>query len=80
MAGHEDRHEDGYDRARDQGEPGSHSGAESQAQDRSLPGTASSKEGYQPERGTSAGNPLDGIETEEGAAADGGDEEPTGHS
>ncbi|MFF8670195.1 hypothetical protein [Streptomyces sp. NPDC015242] len=78
MASHEEHHEDGHDRARDPQEPGSHSGAESQAQDRSIPGTASSKEGYQPERGTTAGKPLEGIESEEGAAADGDGEEPTG--
>ncbi|KDN78442.1 hypothetical protein [Streptomyces coeruleorubidus] len=75
MASDEDRREDGYGRASDPEEPGSHSGAESQAQDRSIPGTASNKEGYQPERGTTAGTPLEGIETEEGAAPDAGDDE-----
>ncbi|CAL9339917.1 hypothetical protein [Streptomyces sp. enrichment culture] len=60
MASHEDRHKDGYGRARDPEEPGSHSGAESQAQ---------------PERGTTAGRPLEGIEAEEDAAPDGGDDE-----
>ncbi|CAL9336825.1 hypothetical protein [Streptomyces sp. enrichment culture] len=71
MASHEDRNEHGNGRALDPDEPGSHSGAESQAQDRSIPGTASSKEGYQPERGTTAGKPLEGIEAEEGTASDG---------
>jgi hypothetical protein len=56
---------DRYDRARSHDEPGAHSGAESQAQERSVPGTASAKEGYQPERGTTAGKPLEGVETEE---------------
>ncbi|MER7485534.1 hypothetical protein ABTY20_06360 [Streptomyces sp. NPDC126497] len=75
MASQEDRHEDGYDRARDPEEPGSHSGAESQARDRSLSGTGSSKEGYQPGRGTTAGRPLEGVESEGGAAPEGGDDE-----
>ncbi|MGV9993700.1 hypothetical protein, partial [Streptomyces sp. NPDC003374] len=33
--------------------------------DRTVPGTASAKEGYQPERGTSAGDPLEGLESED---------------
>ncbi|MEU0004567.1 hypothetical protein ABZ079_09755 [Streptomyces sp. NPDC006314] len=56
---------DRYDRARSNDEPGAHSGAESQAQERSVPGTASAKEGYQTERGTTAGNPLEGVEAAE---------------
>jgi hypothetical protein len=56
---------DRYDRARSHDEPGAHSGAESQAQERSVPGTASAKEGYQPDRGTTAGKPLEGVEAEE---------------
>jgi hypothetical protein len=43
-------------------EPGAHSGGEQQARNRSVPGTASAKEGYQPERGTTAGKPLEGVE------------------
>jgi hypothetical protein len=65
MTGRHEENEDRYDRARDPGEPGAHSGAESQTQDRSVPGTASSKEGYQPERGTTAGKPLEGVEAGE---------------
>jgi hypothetical protein len=67
MSDRQDPRDDRYDRARDPGEPGSHSGAESQPQDRSIPGTASNREGYQTERGTTAGNPLEGVEAEEGA-------------
>ncbi|KUM73365.1 hypothetical protein J7F01_13085 [Streptomyces sp. ISL-22] len=68
MTGHHEHRGNRYDRARSQEEPGSHSGAESQAQERSVPGTAGAKEGYQPERGTTAGKPLEGIETEERAS------------
>ncbi|MFI7413060.1 hypothetical protein ACIBU0_30750 [Streptomyces sp. NPDC049627] len=57
---------DRYDRARSDEEPGAHSGAESQARKRTVPGTASGTEGYQPERGTTAGKPLEGVEATEG--------------
>ncbi|MFF0886826.1 hypothetical protein [Streptomyces sp. NPDC003456] len=67
MSGHEDQSDHRYDRARDPEEPGSHSGAESQAQDRSIPGTASNREGYRTDQGTTAGKPLEGVEAEEGA-------------
>ncbi|MFF4984262.1 hypothetical protein ACFY3O_29990 [Streptomyces sp. NPDC001046] len=65
MSGHEDQSDHRYDRARDPEEPGSHSGAESQ--DRSIPGTASNREGYRTDQGTTAGKPLEGVEAEEGA-------------
>ncbi|GAA2532646.1 MULTISPECIES: hypothetical protein [Streptomyces] len=65
MTGHKDDRGNRYDRARSQDEPGAHSGAESQAQERSVPGTASAKEGYQTEKGTTAGKPLEGVEAEE---------------
>ncbi|MEU8033426.1 hypothetical protein AB0C13_33190 [Streptomyces sp. NPDC049099] len=65
MTARRDQHGDRYDRARTPEEPGSHSGAESQARSRSVPGTAGAKEGYQPERGTTAGKPLEGIEDAE---------------
>ncbi|GHD51240.1 hypothetical protein [Streptomyces galbus] len=71
MADQEEHREDraaDYARARDPEEPGAHSGAESQARDRSVPGTASSKEGYQPDHGTTAGRPLEGVEVPEGTA------------
>ncbi|MCX4703661.1 hypothetical protein OG252_48575 [Streptomyces sp. NBC_01352] len=55
---------DRFDRARDHDEPGAHSGAESQARERSVPGTAGAKEGYQAEKGTAAGKPLEGVDTE----------------
>ena len=64
MTGRKDHREDRYDRARSADEPGAHSGAESQAQERSVPGTASAEEGYQPERGTAAGKALEGVESE----------------
>ncbi|MFD5266322.1 hypothetical protein [Streptomyces sp. NPDC058335] len=67
MTGQKDHRGDRYDRARSQEEPGAHSGAESPPQERSVPGTASAKEGYQADRGTAAGNPLEGVETEERA-------------
>lgn len=65
MTGQKDHRGDRYDRARSPDEPGAHSGAESQARKRSVPGTASAEEGYQPERGTGAGQPLEGVETED---------------
>ncbi len=67
MTGHEEQRGDRHDRARDPRGPGAHSGAESPAQERSVPGTASAQEGYQPERGTTAGKPLEGVEAEEQA-------------
>jgi hypothetical protein len=67
MAGQKDHRGDRYDRARSQSEPGAHSGSEHQAQKRSVPGTASAREGYQPERGTTAGKPLEGVEAEDTA-------------
>ncbi|MGP3999447.1 hypothetical protein [Streptomyces sp. 8N706] len=50
------------ERARDEKEPGAHSGAESTAQDRVVPGTASAREGYQAEGGTAHGEALEGVE------------------
>ncbi|MBD0420105.1 hypothetical protein H0H10_13160 [Streptomyces sp. TRM S81-3] len=60
-----DRRDDRFSRARGDEEPGAHSGGESQARDRTVPGTASAREGYQPERGTGAGEPLEGVETKD---------------
>ncbi|KMS92152.1 MULTISPECIES: hypothetical protein [Streptomyces] len=65
MTGHTDEPADRFARARDEEEPGAHSGSESQARDRTIPGTASAKEGYQPEEGTAAGEPLRGVGGEE---------------
>lgn len=48
-----------------------------------MPGTASSKEGYQPDHGTTAGRPLEGVEVPEGtagAAAEAPDGEDDGGS
>ncbi|MFD7702774.1 hypothetical protein [Streptomyces caelestis] len=56
---------DRYARARDDEEPGSHSGGESQAQERVVPGTASAAEGYRTEDGTAHGDPLAGVEKSE---------------
>ncbi|MDL5199247.1 hypothetical protein [Streptomyces sp. ALI-76-A] len=67
MTGDHDRHGDAHDRARSADEPGAHSGAERQAQERSIPGTASAKEGYQTDQGTVAGKPLEGVEKEDRA-------------
>jgi hypothetical protein len=52
----------GYARARDEEEPGAHSGQESQARERVVPGTASAAEGYGPSGGTASGEPLTGVE------------------
>ncbi|AYN38240.1 hypothetical protein D9753_04065 [Streptomyces dangxiongensis] len=65
MTDQDDHREDRFDRARSPEEPGAHSGSESQAQERVIPGTASAKEGYQTERGTTAGKPLEGVEAED---------------
>ncbi|MEV6962083.1 hypothetical protein AB0M97_23430 [Streptomyces sp. NPDC051207] len=65
MTGQENPRGDRYDRARGDDEPGAHSGSESQPRERSVPGTASAKEGYQPSHGTTAGNPLEGLESED---------------
>ncbi|MEU6865615.1 hypothetical protein ABZ924_20530 [Streptomyces sp. NPDC046876] len=73
-----DRHEDedAFARARDEGEPGAHSGSESQAHERTVPGTASAREGYH-RAGTGSGEPLKGVRTgedrpaREGEAGDG---------
>ncbi|MER7216271.1 hypothetical protein [Streptomyces eurythermus] len=62
MSGHTGEPADRYGRARDEKEPGAHSGAESQARERTVPGTAGAKEGYQPDSGTTAGEPLRGVE------------------
>jgi hypothetical protein len=64
MSDRKDHRGSGYARGRDPDEPGAHSGAESQAQERTVPGTASAEEGYQTERGTTAGKPLEGVEDE----------------
>ncbi|MEU6589690.1 hypothetical protein ABZ923_10770 [Streptomyces sp. NPDC046881] len=65
MTEHTDEPGDRYARARGDEEPGAHSGGESQARERTVPGTASAKEGYQPEEGTVAGEPLRGVGVEE---------------
>lgn len=75
MTGQNEHDGDRYDRARDPEEPGAHSGAEHQAQERSVPGTASAAEGFQPGRGTAAGAPLEGVEAEEHAAPQSGEED-----
>ncbi|MGW5463964.1 hypothetical protein [Streptomyces sp. NPDC003996] len=78
MTGQNNHRGDRYDRVRSEEEPGAHSGSESQARERSLPGTASAKEGYQPERGTTAGNPLEGVEAAEGTEGEPEGEGETG--
>ncbi|GAA3506164.1 hypothetical protein GCM10019016_132790 [Streptomyces prasinosporus] len=65
MTGRKDDRGDRYDRARGHEEPGAHSGAESQARERSVPGTASAREGYRTKEGTTAGKPLEGVEADE---------------
>ncbi|MEU2925791.1 hypothetical protein ABZ636_12180 [Streptomyces sp. NPDC007251] len=73
MSGQQDHDTDRYHRARSDEEPGAHSGGEQQARDRSVPGTASAKEGYQPHRGTTAGKPLEGVEAPAEADAERGE-------
>ncbi|GHF67961.1 hypothetical protein GCM10010218_56860 [Streptomyces mashuensis] len=46
--------------------PGAHSGAEQQARERTVPGTASAREGYGPEGGTAGGEALEGVERKRG--------------
>ncbi len=53
------------ERARSQEEPGASSGAESTAEDRAIPGTASSREGYQAEGGTAHDEALKGVEKQD---------------
>ncbi|CAM5315311.1 hypothetical protein [Streptomyces avidinii] len=50
-----------YERARNSEEPGAHSGSESQARERTVPGTASAREGHH-QAGTGSGEPLAGVE------------------
>ncbi|WP_051732930.1 hypothetical protein [Kitasatospora phosalacinea] len=46
------------------GGPGGSSGREQQAQERTVPGTASAREGYRSGGGTADGDPLTGVETD----------------
>jgi hypothetical protein len=57
---------DPFARARDDEEPGAHSGGESQARDRVVPGTASAREGYETQGGTAHGETLTGVGSTEG--------------
>ncbi|MGV9253177.1 hypothetical protein [Streptomyces sp. NPDC003697] len=77
MTGGDDRRGDRFDRARSSEESGALSGAESDQQERTIPGTASAAEGYQEERGTRAGTPLEGVEAGErsGPEREGEDQE-----
>ncbi|MDX3352611.1 hypothetical protein PV703_04570 [Streptomyces sp. ME01-24h] len=43
--------------------PGAGSGEEDRAHERVVRGTAAGAEGYSAEHGTSAGNPIEGLET-----------------
>ncbi|MEU3778436.1 hypothetical protein AB0F11_35600 [Streptomyces sp. NPDC032472] len=66
--------EDAFARARDEAEPGAHSGSESQAHERTVPGTAGAREGYH-RAGTGSGEPLKGVEAEQDRPArEAGDE------
>ncbi|MEU3522737.1 hypothetical protein AB0E62_02475 [Streptomyces sp. NPDC038707] len=81
MSGHTGEPADRYGRARDEKEPGAHSGSESQAHERTVRGTSSAKEGYQPDSGTTAGEPLRGVEAEDRRRDDrprGGEEDRSG--
>ncbi|MEU3416408.1 MULTISPECIES: hypothetical protein [unclassified Streptomyces] len=74
MSEHTGEPADRYRRARDDEEPGAHSGGESRARERTVPGTSGAKEGYQPDSGTTAGEPLRGVEAEDRPR--GGEETP----
>ncbi|MEU6807821.1 hypothetical protein ABZ920_02145 [Streptomyces sp. NPDC046831] len=78
MTGDNDEQGDRFDRARSSEEPGAHSGAESDQQERTIPGTASAAEGYQEERGTRAGTPLEGVEAGEESGPEREDEDQEG--
>ncbi|MGW4600131.1 hypothetical protein ACWEOA_33325 [Streptomyces sp. NPDC004457] len=78
MTGHTDEPADRFARARDEEEPGAHSGGESQARDRTVPGTASAREGYQSGEGTAAGEPLRGVGAEERTGERREEDEETG--
>jgi len=69
--------QDAYRRARDEQEPGAHSGAESQARERTVPGTASAREGWT-KGGTAEGEALTGVEAqgEEGVRPSGTPDTP----
>ncbi|MEU8546203.1 hypothetical protein AB0C81_04185 [Streptomyces roseoverticillatus] len=56
-----DARRESHERARDAGEPGAHSGRESRPRERSVPGTASAREGYQPQGGTAQDEALEGV-------------------
>ncbi|MEV4437152.1 hypothetical protein [Streptomyces sp. NPDC049585] len=73
------RQKKGYERARDEQEPGAHSGKESRARERSVPGTASAREGYQTKGGTARGEALEGVQdTAKDTAQDTAAPRPTG--
>ncbi|MCF3102188.1 hypothetical protein IPZ58_11385 [Streptomyces roseoverticillatus] len=63
MARHQpkDARRESHDRARDAGEPGARSGKESQSRERSVPGTASAREGRQVPGGTAQDEALEGV-------------------
>ncbi|GAA1584482.1 hypothetical protein GCM10009678_78930 [Actinomadura kijaniata] len=50
--------------------PGAQSGSEDLPHDRTVPGTESATEGYETEGGTRHGDPLAGVEADEGAEGD----------
>ncbi|MFF4341303.1 hypothetical protein ACFY00_15375 [Kitasatospora sp. NPDC001540] len=52
------------------GGPGGSSGREQRAGQRTVPGTASAREGYDPGTGTAAGDPLTGVEADPRDEAD----------
>ncbi|MFG3227323.1 hypothetical protein ACGF07_21380 [Kitasatospora sp. NPDC048194] len=57
-----EEHADREDARIGPGGPGGSSGREERAGDHAVPGTASMREGYQPESGTGSGSPLEGVE------------------
>ncbi|MEU2514653.1 hypothetical protein [Streptomyces syringium] len=64
MTRHQPKHTP-RERARDEQEPGAHSGQESRPRERSVPGTASTREGYPTPGGTAHDEPLEGVRAHE---------------
>ncbi|MFC9975574.1 hypothetical protein ACFVH6_32250 [Spirillospora sp. NPDC127200] len=58
------------ERGPDDPDPGSHAGPEETPRDRVVPGTGSATEGYETEGGTRHGDPLEGVEADDGGRTD----------
>lgn len=72
---HDETHRDPHARGRDPEEPGASSGGESDVEDRTVPGTASAREGYTTEGGTAHDEALEGVSVDEGESGSDADAE-----